>query len=126
MVPQKLREIQQIASTGAPQPRDHHESVKNPTQESWCDVDRDPGEPAVRAQDTSKVSVLHESGKHFTRNAKMEPMVAPSDFGNVAPELEAAIRKVAFCGDETDIFEGKEFLRRFQILQPRAASTGAF
>ncbi len=56
----------------------------------------------------------------------MESIAAPSDFGTGAPELEAAIRKVAFCGDETHIFEGKEFLGRFQISQPRAASTGAF
>ena len=56
----------------------------------------------------------------------MESMAAPSDYGAGAPELEGAIRKVVFCGGETHIFKGKEFLGRFQISQPRAASTGAF
>ena len=56
----------------------------------------------------------------------MESMAAPSDFGTAAPELEAAIRKVAFCTRVTHISEGKYFLGRFKVLQLRAASTGAF
>ena len=82
--------------------------------------------PASQAQDTSKVSVLHESGEHFTRNAQMESIVAPSDFGTGAPELETANRKVVFCRRVAHISEGKEFLGRFEMLQLRAASTGAF
>ena len=65
------------------------------------------GEAAGQAQDTSKVSVLHESGEHFTRNAKMYSMVAPYKFGTRAPELEAPIRKVAFCTRVTHFSEGK-------------------
>ena len=56
----------------------------------------------------------------------MEFMAAPSDFGAGAPELEAAIRKLAFCTRVAHISEGKEFLGRFKTLQLRAASTGAF
>ena len=43
----------------------------------------------------------------------MESMAAPSDFGTGAPELEAAIRKVALCGDEAHIVDGKYLLRAF-------------
>ena len=96
------------------------------SQEAWYDFGRNPGEPASQVQDTSKVSVLHESGEHFTRNAQMESIAAPSDFGTGAPELEAAIRQVAFCTRVENISEGKFLLGRFKILQGRAASTGAF
>ena len=73
------------------------------------DFGQDRRGPASLAQDTSKIGVLHESGKHFTRNAQMEFMAAPSDFGAGAPELEAAIRKLAFCTRVAHISEGKEF-----------------
>ena len=95
------------------------------SQEAWYDFGRNPGEPASQAQDTSKVSVLHESGEHFTRNAEMESMAAPYKFGTRAPELEAAIGKVAFYMRVTHISEGKEFLGRFKILDLRAAGRGA-
>ena len=69
---------------------------------------------------------MHESGEHFARNAQMEFMAAPSDFGAGAPELEAAIRKLAFCTRVAHISEGKEFLGLFKILELRAACRGAF
>ena len=77
------------------------------SQEAWYDFGRNPGEPVSQAQDTSKVSILHESGEHFTRNAQMEFIAAPSDFGAGAPGLETAIRKVAFCTRGAHISEGK-------------------
>ena len=56
----------------------------------------------------------------------MESMAAPYKFGARAPELKAAIRKVAFCTRVTHISEGKQFLGRFKILDLRAAGRGAF
>ena len=56
----------------------------------------------------------------------MESMAAPYKFGTRAPELEAPIRKVAFCTRVTHISEGKEFLGLFKILELRAACRGAF
>ena len=56
----------------------------------------------------------------------MESIVAPSDFGTGAPELEAAIRKLAFCVRMAHISEGKEFLGHFKMLELRTASRGAF
>ena len=56
----------------------------------------------------------------------MESMAAPSNFGIEAPELEAAMRKVAFCTRVAHISEGKDFLGRFKVLQLRAAGAGAF
>ena len=53
-------------------------------------------------------------------------MVAPYKFGTRAPELEAPIRKVAFCTRVTHISEGKEFSRLFKILELRTACRGAF
>ena len=53
-------------------------------------------------------------------------MVAPYKFGTRAPELEAPIRKVAFCTRVTHISEGKSFLGLFKILELRAACRGAF
>ena len=53
-------------------------------------------------------------------------MVAPYKFGTRAPELEAPIRKVAFCIRVTHISEGKYLLGRFKILDLRAAGRGAF
>ena len=53
-------------------------------------------------------------------------MVAPYKFGTRAPELEAPIRKAAFCTRVTHISEGKSFLGRFKILDLRAAGRGAF
>ena len=41
-------------------------------------------------------------------------MVAPYKFGTRAPELEAPIRKVAFCTRVAHISEGKNSLRAFQ------------
>ena len=56
----------------------------------------------------------------------MEFMAALYKFGTGAPELEAAIGKVAFCTSVTHISDGKEFLGRFRILDLRAAGRGAF
>ena len=50
----------------------------------------------------------------------------PSDFGTGAPELETAIRKVAFCTRVAHISEGKDFLGHFKMLELRTASRGAF
>ena len=46
-------------------------------------------------------------------------MVAPYKFGTRAPELEAPIRKVAFCTRGTHISEGRYFLERFKIFLKR-------
>ena len=56
----------------------------------------------------------------------MQSMVAPYKFGTRAPELEAPIRKVAFCTRVAHISEGKEFLGHFKILELRTASRCTF
>ena len=44
----------------------NHLAAPPGSQEAWYDFGRNPGEPASQAQDTSKVSVLHESGEDAT------------------------------------------------------------
>ena len=53
-------------------------------------------------------------------------MAAPYKFGTRAPELEAAIRKEAFCTRVAHISEGKDFFGHFKMLELRTASRGAF